>query len=73
MGKNFAISFAFKRLHCPSRNADAPTMSPTHESLLFAKPHEESQLFEEFLDYIIGQETDPDFPQDAEVRYAQTR
>lgn len=48
-------------------------MSPTHESLLFAKPHEEYQLFEEFLDYIIGQETDPDFPQDAEVRYAQTR
>ncbi|KAJ4145705.1 hypothetical protein LMH87_004544 [Akanthomyces muscarius] len=57
----------------PHGNADAPTMSPTHESLLFAKPHEEYQLFEEFLDYIIGQETDPDFPQDAEVRYAQTQ
>ncbi len=48
-------------------------MSPTHEFPLFAKPHEESQPFEEFLDYIVGQETDPSFPPDAEVRYAQTR
>lgn len=48
-------------------------MSPNHESLLFAKPHEEPQLFEEFLDYVIGQEADSEFPQDAEVRYAQTR
>ncbi|OAA45254.1 Transcription factor jumonji/aspartyl beta-hydroxylase [Beauveria brongniartii RCEF 3172] len=57
----------------PHGNADAPTVSPAHESPLFAKPHEELQPFEGFLDYIISQETDPDFPQSAEVRYAQTR
>ncbi|KAM3500032.1 hypothetical protein MY10362_006767 [Beauveria mimosiformis] len=57
----------------PHGNADAPTASPAHESPLFAKPHEESQPFEGFLEYIISQETDPDFPQSAEVRYAQTQ
>ncbi|KAJ6787551.1 hypothetical protein PWT90_00634 [Aphanocladium album] len=57
----------------PHGNADAPTVSAAHNSLLFAKPHEESQPFEEFLNYIIGQEHDAGFGQDAEVRYAQTR
>ncbi|KAM3525527.1 hypothetical protein MY4038_007242 [Beauveria bassiana] len=57
----------------PHGNADAPTLSSAHDAPLFAKPHEESQPFEEFLDYIISQETDPDFSQSAEVRYAQTQ
>ncbi|EGX92552.1 pla2g4b, putative [Cordyceps militaris CM01] len=57
----------------PNGNADAPTLSPPHLYPLFAKPHEESQPFQEFIDYIVAQETDPDFPQDAEVRYAQTQ
>ncbi|KAM3456467.1 hypothetical protein MY3296_001746 [Beauveria thailandica] len=57
----------------PHGNADAPTVSPAHASPLFAKPHEEFQPFDEFLDYIISQETDPDFPHSAEVRYAQTQ
>ncbi|KAJ3498795.1 hypothetical protein NLG97_g854 [Lecanicillium saksenae] len=57
----------------PHGNADAPTMSPAHNSTLFAKPHEESQPFAEFLDYIVRQEQDPGFDQDAEVRYAQTQ
>ncbi|KAM3564904.1 hypothetical protein MY1884_000504 [Beauveria asiatica] len=57
----------------PHGNADAPAVSPAHASPLFAKPHEEFQPFDEFLHYIISQETDPDFPQSAEVRYAQTQ
>ncbi|TQV99113.1 hypothetical protein V2A60_004606 [Cordyceps javanica] len=57
----------------PYGNADAPTMSLAHGFPLFAKPHEEFQPFEEFLDYIIRQEIDPGFPKDAEVRYAQTQ
>lgn len=54
-------------------NADSPTFSPAHQRLVLAKPHEESQSFDEFLDYVIDQETDPAFPLDAETRYAQTR
>lgn len=56
-----------------SSKADSPTLASIHDTQVFAKPHEESQLFSEFLEYVIQQETDPDFPADAEVRYAQTR
>lgn len=31
------------------------------------------QSFDDFLSYVIDQETDPNFPKDSEVRYAQTR
>lgn len=57
----------------PVGNADAPTFSPRHDKTIVAKPHEEEQLFGDFLDYVISQETDPTFPSEAEVRYAQTR
>ncbi|UNI19170.1 hypothetical protein JDV02_005378 [Purpureocillium takamizusanense] len=57
----------------PHGNADSPTFSPAHQCLVLAKPHEESQPFDEFLDYVIRQETDLAFPRDAETRYAQTQ
>ncbi|OAQ77666.1 phospholipase A2 protein family [Purpureocillium lilacinum] len=57
----------------PHGNADSPTFSPAHQRLVLAKPHEESQSFDKFLDYVIDQETDPAFPLDAETRYAQTQ
>ncbi|KAF3811367.1 JmjC domain-containing protein 7 [Colletotrichum gloeosporioides] len=53
----------------PFGNADAPTF---HDGgVVFAKPHEEHQDFEEFLNYVIGQERSKDTT--SEVRYAQTR
>ncbi|EXM35710.1 hypothetical protein FOTG_00132 [Fusarium oxysporum f. sp. vasinfectum 25433] len=57
----------------PYGNADMPTVPPGEESLVFAKPHYEDQPFEELLEYVARQDTDPDFPPDAEVRYAQTQ
>ncbi|PHH64889.1 hypothetical protein CDD81_3746 [Ophiocordyceps australis] len=57
----------------PNGNADAPTFSPHHNATLFAKPHEESQFFKDFLTYIVKQESDATFDQTAEVRYAQTQ
>ncbi|KFH46293.1 JmjC domain-containing protein-like protein [Hapsidospora chrysogenum ATCC 11550] len=57
----------------PHGNADAPTFSPAHNGPVISKPCEEEQPFGEFLDYVIRQETDPAFPPDAEVRYAQTQ
>jgi hypothetical protein len=54
-------------------NADAPTFSPEHNATVISKPHEETQQFDDFFTYIIQQETDPAFPLDSEVRYAQTR
>jgi peptidyl-lysine (3S)-dioxygenase / protease len=58
------------RLHA-SRNADAPTLD-THGNTVFAKPHEEYELFEDFIDYLTKQEIDS--PSEThEVRYAQTR
>lgn len=57
----------------PYGNADAPTVHPGHDSLVFAKPHYEDQPFDQFLEYVVRHETDPDFPPDAEVRYAQTQ
>ncbi|KAG9506170.1 hypothetical protein J7337_003151 [Fusarium musae] len=54
-------------------NADMPTVPPGEESMVFAKPHYEDQPFEELLEYVARQGADPDFPPDAEVRYAQTR
>lgn len=50
-----------------------PTVPPGKESMVFAKPHYEDQPFEELLEYVARQGADPDFPPDAEVRYAQTR
>jgi hypothetical protein len=41
--------------------------------VVFAKPHEEKQSFEDFLEFVTKQEKDKDFPVDSEVRYAQTR
>jgi jumonji domain-containing protein 7 len=40
---------------------------------VFAKPHEEDQPFDQFFRYVVQQETDPDFPVESEVRYAQTQ
>ncbi|OTA04274.1 hypothetical protein A9Z42_0048640 [Trichoderma parareesei] len=57
----------------PFGNADAPTFSPQHNATVIAKPHEETQQFDDFFTYIIQQETDPAFPLDSEVRYAQTQ
>lgn len=54
-------------------NADAPTFSSEHQATVIAKPHEETQQFGDFFAYITQQETDPEFPLDSEVRYAQTR
>ncbi|POR33997.1 Transcription factor jumonji/aspartyl beta-hydroxylase [Tolypocladium paradoxum] len=57
----------------PYGNADSPTFSPKHDTAVLSKPHEESQPFDEFLTYVTRQETDPEFPSDSEVRYAQTQ
>ncbi|KAG8413255.1 hypothetical protein J3458_012840 [Metarhizium acridum] len=57
----------------PHGNADAPTYSPKDGVTVLAKPHEESQMFDDFLTYVTKQEMDKAFPEDAEVRYAQTR
>lgn len=56
-----------------SSNADAPTYSPKDGVTVLAKPHEESQMFDDFLTYLTRQEMDKTFPEDSEVRYAQTR
>ncbi|KAK2742148.1 phospholipase a2 [Colletotrichum kahawae] len=53
----------------PFGNADAPT--PHDGGVVFAKPHEEPQDFEEFLNYVIDQERSKDTA--SEVRYAQTQ
>ncbi|KAK9774211.1 putative Phospholipase [Seiridium cardinale] len=55
----------------PYGNADAPTLD-TEGRIVFAKPHEEDQAFEELIDYLTGQERDPS-SKPLEVRYAQTR
>ncbi|KAI1469786.1 Clavaminate synthase-like protein [Daldinia caldariorum] len=61
----------------PYGNADAPTEKDGH--LVFAKPHEEDQPFEEFLDYLTSQELSSSHssfssPESRrEVRYAQTQ
>ncbi|KEZ39703.1 hypothetical protein SAPIO_CDS9655 [Scedosporium apiospermum] len=55
----------------PRGNADAPTQMEDG-SLVFAKPHEEDQDFEEFLNYVINQEKNPS-SQGSEIRYAQTQ
>ncbi|KAK6216239.1 hypothetical protein LQW54_003813 [Pestalotiopsis sp. IQ-011] len=55
----------------PYGNADAPTLDADGNTV-FAKPYEEDQPFEEFIDYLtkqeLGSSTDP-----GEVRYAQTQ
>ena len=74
----------------PYGNADAPTLlepeageageagpeSRPEPELVFAKPHEEDQPFEDFLAFLTRQELEPiaSFPEgEREVRYAQTR
>ncbi|KAI5461073.1 putative phospholipase [Mariannaea sp. PMI_226] len=57
----------------PFGNADAPTAHPDYKTPVFAKPHYEDQPFNEFLEYVVLHETDPDFPPNSEVRYAQTQ
>ncbi|KAI0866250.1 phospholipase A2 [Xylaria cubensis] len=63
----------------PLGNADAPTPDGERHTV-FAKPHEEDQEFDEFLDYVIQQEKSNPFDSDQharkkgdEVRYAQTQ
>ncbi|KAH6649145.1 putative phospholipase [Truncatella angustata] len=56
----------------PYGNADAPTLD-AQGNLIFAKPHEEDQTFEEFIDYLTEQEDDPSCSDTLEVRYAQTQ
>ncbi|KAL7918182.1 cupin-like domain-containing protein [Trichoderma austrokoningii] len=56
----------------PFGNADAPTFSSEHEATVISKPHEELQQFSDFFTHVTQQETDPEFPSDSEVRYAQT-
>ncbi|KAK0615982.1 putative phospholipase [Bombardia bombarda] len=58
----------------PIGNADAPTHHPEYGALVFAKPWEEDQPFDEFLNYVIQQEKD-NLPLEStsEVRYAQTQ
>ncbi|KAI0376655.1 putative pla2g4b [Hypomontagnella monticulosa] len=59
----------------PFGNADAPTAIDGEEGLVFAKPHEEDQPFEEFLDYLTTQEKAGPSSSEGrgEVRYAQTQ
>ncbi|KAI1864592.1 uncharacterized protein JN550_008879 [Neoarthrinium moseri] len=60
----------------PFGNADAPTVHSDGAHAggehVFAKPHEEDQPFENFIDYLTNQELDPSFS-GSEVRYAQTQ
>ncbi|KAF9881295.1 phospholipase A2 [Colletotrichum karsti] len=53
----------------PFGNADAPT--DRDGEVVFAKPHEEDQDFEEFINYVIDQERTKNTS--SEVRYAQTQ
>lgn len=64
----------------PFGNADAPTTLVADDGggsggeLVFAKPHEEDQPFEDFLAFLRRQELDPTFREgEEEARYAQTR
>ncbi|KAF8849871.1 phospholipase A2 [Acephala macrosclerotiorum] len=54
----------------PKGNADSPTLNEEGE-LLFVKPHEEQQPFNEFVDYVANQERTGGMTD--EVRYAQTQ
>ena len=56
----------------PNGFADAPTFSADHGEVVFAKPLEQSYPFNEFLKYIMEQET-LSSKATTEVRYAQTR
>ncbi|KAI2623143.1 putative pla2g4b [Hypoxylon sp. NC1633] len=62
----------------PYGGADAPVRvtnpdSDDYMQFLLAKPHEEDQLFEEFLDYLIAQSDPSSLEWSGEVRYAQTQ
>lgn len=63
----------YKYLTSHHSNADAPTFSPEHQATVISKPHDEVQRFSDFFTHVTQQETDPEFPSDSEVRYAQTR
>lgn len=55
------------------RNADSPTNAEDGE-LVFVKPWEEQQDFEEFIDFLSSQEQSrATLDTVSEVRYAQTR
>ncbi|TAQ85098.1 hypothetical protein B7494_g6582 [Chlorociboria aeruginascens] len=56
----------------PNGKADAPTFTENGD-LLFAKPWEEQQSFDEFIDFISVQELSPSPSSSTEVRYAQTQ
>ncbi|KLU88426.1 hypothetical protein MAPG_07412 [Magnaporthiopsis poae ATCC 64411] len=60
----------------PKGNADAPTRLQDG-SVVFAKPWEEDQVFSEFLDFVVRQETEPPScsgpAHGGEIRYAQTQ
>jgi peptidyl-lysine (3S)-dioxygenase / protease len=53
------------------RNADSPILDE-NGNLLFIKPHEEDQDFEDFLDFVIRQEKEGR-KDGEEIRYAQTQ
>ncbi|ETS80112.1 hypothetical protein PFICI_07641 [Pestalotiopsis fici W106-1] len=55
----------------PYGNADAPTLY-ADDNTVFAKPHEEDQPFEDFIDYLTKQELESPIDP-VEVRYAQTQ
>ncbi|KOS18111.1 JmjC domain-containing protein 7 [Escovopsis weberi] len=57
----------------PLGNADAPTFSKELEKTVISKPHEEAQPFDEFLAYVVQQETDAGASSHSEIRYAQTQ
>ncbi|KAH7033231.1 phospholipase A2 [Microdochium trichocladiopsis] len=60
----------------PCGNADAPTVlvgEDGKDRLVFAKPLEETQPFEQLLDYVAGQQLDPENVEFDEIRYAQTQ
>ncbi|KZZ89920.1 Transcription factor jumonji/aspartyl beta-hydroxylase [Moelleriella libera RCEF 2490] len=57
----------------PHGNADAPSFLAEHGVAVLAKPHQEDQMFDDFLTYIIQQEQGALSSQQSEVRYAQTQ
>ncbi|RKF55266.1 JmjC domain-containing protein 7 [Golovinomyces cichoracearum] len=62
----------------PYGNADSPLRNEEDGELLFLKPWEEKQNFDEFIDFIVEQEKrkkneDGTFHEEKEVRYAQSQ
>jgi hypothetical protein len=75
-GKPFPVDMVGRKAtdEKEDRNADSPTKDPESEELLFVKPWEERQKFEDFIDFVSKQERSRS-PRETvkEVRYAQTR